>query len=124
MRFDALEQRRKPARLDEGVLIEEDQMASNCVCGALVARAAEPVVLRIQNDLRVCDLPEQRGRLVARAVVDDDELVIALSRCDQRRKRVSQKLADVVRDDDDRDLGNANVGKTKLFHARTVEAAR
>ena len=100
---DRLEQRCKPTRADDGVAVEEHQVAATCLRGALVACGSEPTVLLVEDHASALEPRELLCGAVGGRVVDDDDLERLRRALHDRLQRRPRPPPATVRDHHDGD---------------------
>ena len=99
---EGLRERLEPARVRNGVVVQEADELTGRELGALVARLREAAVLVVAHGDEVGPALEELPRAVGRAVVDDDHLGAGRG-LPQRSEAALGQLEVVERRDDDRD---------------------
>ncbi len=88
------------------VAVQKHQYPTRRRCGTRIAGRTHPLVpLTNQPDTGIGDCLDAPGRVVGRAVVDDDDLGLGALLAKRRRDRATHRCRSVERGDDDRDVG-------------------
>jgi hypothetical protein len=100
MRIEGAQHGVEPARLRHRVVVEEHQHLAQRQRGAVVARGDEAAVGAALVEMQARDLAQRQRGLVARTVIDDDDLDRGARRMRRQRTQAGQRVRELVVDRD------------------------